>query len=361
MPIRIAAKLSISFLFLIFLVACSKQAAPDADSSVRTITVMTFNVENLFDNNDDPGKNDRTYFVIEDKQSNEHRNACARIKVDRWRDECLHWDWSDEIVDRKLTVIANAILQVNDGQGADIIALQEVENLSILERLRTKYLVDAGYLPAILIEGQDIRGIDVALLSKLPLADEPILHEIVFDDEFASRVGDTRGILQADFVLPGGSILTGYAVHFPAPFHPTKMRETAYKRLNQLKEALPEGRAAFAGGDFNTTSSEDREKDMLGRLARPYWTVAHETGCGDCRGTQYYARDDSWSFLDMLLWSPAANRGENATWALRKDSVRIANESGRQRREDGRPARFSMPEGGGVSDHWPVVMTLELK
>ena len=60
---------------------------------------------------------------------------------------------------------------MNDGRGADIIALQEVENVAILERLRTEYLADSGYLPAILIEGQDIRGIDVAFLSRLPLAE----------------------------------------------------------------------------------------------------------------------------------------------------------------------------------------------
>ena len=266
---------------------------------------MTFNVENLFDNIPDAGKNDETYLALGNKQTDEHKSACATIPVDRWRDQCLNWDWSDAIVERKLAAVAAAILQVNDGKGADIIALQEVENILILERLRTEYLGEANYLPAILLEGNDLRGIDVAFLSKLPLADAAVLHDIEFAAEFADRVADTRGILEATFTLPDGSLLTGFSVHFPAPFHPTAMRESAYRRLNELRAALPDGRMAFAGGDFNTTSREDGEENMLERFARPYWSVVHELGCSGCKGTQYYAPDDSWSFLDMILWSPA--------------------------------------------------------
>ncbi|MEQ8204857.1 MAG: endonuclease/exonuclease/phosphatase family protein, partial [Woeseia sp.] len=272
---------------------------------------------------------------------------------------CLHWDWSDELVERKLAVVAAAILQVNDGRGPDILALQEIENVRILERLRNEYLQDAGYLPAILIEGDDLRGIDVAFLSRLPLKNEPQLHPIAFAAEFASRVADTRGILQADFQLPDGSVLTGFAVHFPAPFHPTGMRISAYNTLNALRASLPASHAAFAAGDFNTTSSEDAREKLLDRYARPYWLVAHDLGCGaDCRGTSYYARDDSWSFLDMLLWSPA-NRGENATWGIRANSVRLANRASGQRHENGTPARFEPAGGPGVSDHWPLQITVE--
>jgi hypothetical protein len=46
---------------------------------------------------------------------------------------------------------------------------------------------------------------------------------------------------------------------------------------------------------------------------------------------------------------------------LRADSVRIANAAPGQRRPDGTPWRFEMPGGAGVSDHWPVVVTIESK
>ena len=351
------------FVLAVFIAACSPPAAESETPPVQshTATIMTFNVENLFDNKDDEGKDDKTFFALADKQTDEHKAACAEIAVERWRDQCLYWDWNDDIVEHKLRVIAKAILQVNDGRGADIIALQEVENIDIVERLRTEYLGDADYLPTVLLEGHDLRGIDVAFLTKLDLANEPVLHRIPFTGFEEKRVVDTRGILQADFILPDGSILTGFAVHFPATFHPTDMRDAAYDHLNQLKLELPAGRPAFAAGDFNTTSKEDREKNMLEKHVRPAWTVAHELGCGDCRGTHYYAPNDDWSFLDMILWSPGEASGAQATWNIRNNSPYVANRTPDQVREDGTPARFQLPEGTGVSDHWPLVMSIETK
>jgi endonuclease/exonuclease/phosphatase family metal-dependent hydrolase len=352
----------------VLIAAAACKAPPvtgEAEGAAGAVTIMTFNVENLFDARDDAGKDDRTYLPLAMKQTAEHKAACAAVEVPAWREQCLDWDWSEDILERKLAVLAEAILQVNDGQGPDILALQEVENLPILERLRTEYLSGSGYRPSILIEGYDNRGIDVAFLSKLELDARPKLHRIPFDRAEPARVADTRGILEASFVLPDGSLLTGYAVHFPAPFHPTEMRVSAYELLAKLLAGLPADRPAFAAGDFNTTSEEDRKQAMLDRFARPHWTVVHEQGCrdsrGDCRGSSYYARDDTWSFLDMILWAPAWDRGAHATWDLRENSVRIANAVPPQVRDDGTPARFTLPEAQGVSDHWPLHFTIEPK
>jgi endonuclease/exonuclease/phosphatase family metal-dependent hydrolase len=320
-------------------------------------TIMSLNVQNLFDNLDDPGKDDKAYLPIEAKQGADHIAACNEIPVEAWRNECLYLDWSDEAVALKLELIADTIRQVNGGRGADVIAIQEVENVGILERLRSEYLADLGYQPAVLVEGTDARGIDVAFLAKFPLAGEPVLH--AFDvPEFPDRAGDTRGVLQADFELPGGAILTGFAVHFPAPYHPTPMRIAAYEHLNALREALPDDRLAFAAGDFNTTSTEDSREGLLDRYVRPGWTVAHDLGCGDCRGTYYYAPDDNWSFLDMILFSPA--RGEKTTSRIRANSVAIANGLPAQVTPEGTPRRHDSGSRSGVSDHWPIVATIEV-
>ena len=228
-------KLGLPLFLSPLLAACAAELPHETtqseDLAITTVTVMTFNVENLFDNIDDPEKDDKAYLPLAAKQSAAHKRACNEIEVQRWRDECLNLDWNDDILDYKMTVIAATILQVNNGRGADIIALQEIENLAVLEQLRTGYLASAGYLPAILIEGTDARGIDVALLSRLPLAQPPRLHPLELRD-FPERERDTRGVLQADFQLPDGSILTGFSVHFPAPFHPTPMRVAAYQHLS---------------------------------------------------------------------------------------------------------------------------------
>ncbi|MEL7186179.1 MAG: endonuclease/exonuclease/phosphatase family protein [Pseudomonadota bacterium] len=335
----------------IILAACAAEPEAPAASSV---TVMTFNVENLFDNTDDPGKDDKAYLPIEAKQSEQHIAACNEIEVESWRNECLHLDWSDAAIARKLDLLAQTIRQV-DG-GPDVIAFQEVENESILNRLATEHLADLGYQPAILVEGTDTRGIDVALLSRFPQVGTPILHPLAIPD-YPDRAGDTRGVLQATFELPNGGKLTAFSVHFPAPFHPTPMRIAAYEHLNGLLAALPDDHHAFAAGDFNTTSSEDERERLLDRFARPHWTVAHDLGCGDCRGTYYYAPDNNWSFLDMILFAPS--RGAETTARIRGDSVRIANEFAAQVSAQATPLRHRGAGGTGVSDHWPMIAILD--
>jgi endonuclease/exonuclease/phosphatase family metal-dependent hydrolase len=321
----------------------------------QSVSIMTINFQNLFDNIDDPAKDDKAYLPISAKQSEAHIAACNEIPVESWRDECLNLDWSDAALEHKLSVLADTIKQVNNGRGADIIAVQEVENVSILERLRNEYLADSGYLPAILVEGTDARGIDSAFLSKLPLVEPAILHPLVLD-EFPERAGDTRGVLEATFALPDGSLLTGFAVHFPAPYHPTEMRVLAYEHLTALRDKLPPEHNVFAAGDFNTTSTEDEQKNMLAQYARPLWAVSNDA-CTDCPGTYYYARDKNWSFLDMILFSPASS--EKTTWQIRADSVQLANRNPSQVNENNTPNRYDPVARTGVSDHWPIVLTLE--
>ena len=328
-------------------------SAEDSGLDKTEISIMTFNVENLFDNTDDPGKTDETFLAVEDKQSAAHKQECGKITVQRWRNQCFFWDWNDAVLDKKLRVIAASIRQVGEGRGADIIALQEVENIGILERLRVDYLQGLDYQPAVLVEGRDRRGIDVAFLSRLPVTGVA-LHNIPFSNTGESRVLDTRGILEATFELPDGEKLVGFAVHFPAPYHPTSMREMAYQKLSRLKSALAAGQPAFAAGDFNTTSEEDENKNMLSRLVKPDWQVVHEN-CDGCKGTSYYPPKDDWSFLDMILWS----QGDSA-WRMNSDSVLIANKTSAQVTNKDTPARFELPEGTGVSDHWPLVFTITL-
>jgi endonuclease/exonuclease/phosphatase family metal-dependent hydrolase len=327
--------------------ACTETSPPSS------VTVMAFNVQNVFDNIDAPGKDDKAYLPIGEKQSEAHIAECNEIPVESWRDECLHLDWSDDAIDHKLNVVARAIQQVNNGRGPDIIALQEIENMSILERLRTAYLAESGYLPAILLEGTDNRGIDVAFLSRLPVLNSA-LHTFDLPAEFADRAGDTRGLLEATFELPDGSLLTGFSVHFPAPFHPTEMRVLAYEHLNKMSSQLPHEHNVFAAGDFNTASDEDKQHGMLDQFARPFWLVSNDA-CSGCPGTQFYAREDKWSFLDMVLFSPSAD-AERA-WTV--SSVEIANAFPAQVTADGTPNRYRSAERTGVSDHWPVLMTLE--
>lgn len=344
------------------LAACSNEPAGDSGSAeedafeAQLVSVMAFNVENLFDEFDDPGKNDSTYLPLAAKADPAHVDACNAIEVERWRNDCLYLDWNADAVDFKLEQLAATIRQYNDGFGPDVIAFQEVENARILNRLSHEHLGDAGYGDAILIEGSDLRGIDVAFLSRLPVVAGPTLHPLDMS-EFPDRAGDTRGVLEATFELPDGGRLTGFSVHFPAPFHPIEMRWIAYEHLNALRERVPGDHQVFAAGDFNTPKREMEGTTIMDEMVRPYWTVAHEIGCDGCKGTNYWARGDTWSFLDMILYSPAESG--TSEWRLVPGSVEVLDGYADQLRADGTPKRFDLERREGVSDHLPILMTLE--
>ena len=133
------------------------------------------------------------------------------------------------------------------------------------------------------------------------------------------------------------------------------MRAQAYQFLNELRAGLPPGRFAFAAGDFNTIGSEDLEHEVLDRLVRPQWIVAHDE-CTGCKGSYYYSPNDDWSFLDMILWS----RNPEPTWQPRAGSVSLVNATPDQVSAYGTPAGFELGSTNGSSDHWPLAVTIEL-
>ena len=350
------AALVIFWLTTVGLFSCTTTGEPTAPAS-RSVTIMTFNVENLFDSSHDEGKNDYTYLPLAEKSTEQHQAQCAAVEVSRWRDECLNLDWSEQVLVRKLNAVAASILANGDnGRGPDIVVLQEVENRAVLERLRRDHLAPAGYGPAIHIEGSDARGIDVAFLSRLPVRGKPVQHATRFTDIDKKTEKDTRGILEATFVLPDGALLTGYAVHFPAPFHPAALRVQSYVSLASLLHNLPANRPAFAAGDFNTIAAE---RWILDQHTARDWTIAHLAGCNECRGTHYYARNDDWSFLDMILVNPVLTNGATNGWALEKSATRVANAWPQQSTSSGTPQRFNGATGQGVSDHWPLKIRLQ--
>ena len=97
----------IGFSVLAMLGGCATATPPGAD-----LSIMTFNVQNLFDTIDDSGKDDKAYLPIEAKQSRAHVEACRAIEVQSWRSECLELDWDEALLAQKLAAIADAIRQV---------------------------------------------------------------------------------------------------------------------------------------------------------------------------------------------------------------------------------------------------------
>lgn len=316
----------------------------------ETLSVLTFNVENLFDTEDDPQKSDETFLPKHQKQNKKHKDLCEKIEVYKWKEDCLNLDWNKAILSQKMKRIGSIIKEANNGQGADIVFLQEVENLDVLELLNKKELSKLSY-KSVLIEGADQRGIDVALMTKLQVLETKLI-EIPFNN-LGKRKGDTRGLLNVRLKASNGTNLSVYSVHLPAPFHPTSLRKEALLFLNKLaSEDSKNGYLVVAAGDFNITHKEESEDKILEPYKRQ-WQISHIVGCRDCKGTTYYERDKTWSFLDQIWVYPLNNYG------LAPGSVKILNQEKAQiDPQTSGPNAFKVGDDGktseGVSDHWPL-------
>ena len=320
------------------------------------VSVMTFNVANLFDTKHDAGKDDWAFLPKAEKDQ-AVQAECAKIAVFPWRMECLNLDWSENVLEMKLHNVADAILSVNSGRGADILILQEVENIGVLNRLNDSYLQRAGYKTVILIEGNDDRGIDQAILSRLPLQGTAINTWIPLGDNAKSRKlpSRTRGLLQATLTLPDQTPLEVFAVHFPSgDTHNLRVQAIAF--LNKKKAELPKDRLSIVGGDFNVNSLEDSTNDVYGSLLAP-WMITHKIGCKGCLGTEYYKTKREWSFLDAIGFSEDLNLAKNTGWYVDTASIQIPTYSPLQTTPDGFPNKFA--NGSGCSDHFPMFAILK--
>ena len=313
--------------------------------SDSSFSVMTLNVNNLFDELDDPKKDDKAYLPIELKQTNKHINSCNRVPVNSWKNECLYLDWDTETKDAKLKNLARDIL-LYDETGPDILALQEVENINILEQLY-RLLEPYGYIDLELLESKDYRGIDTAIISKFEIIDSK-LHYIKFSGEFEDK--DTRPILDSTILIKDKKIKV-YNVHFPAGYHDVSMRIDS---LNKLKKLLQTHKMpTVALGDFNVNTEEDSEL-FIYNDQEDLWDVAHLIGCADCKGTYYYSYGKSWSFLDTIFVSKQRNISYDT------DSIRLHITEHNAYKDSGKPIRFNAKSKTGVSDHLPMVARIKI-
>jgi endonuclease/exonuclease/phosphatase family metal-dependent hydrolase len=207
-------------------------APPDADGALAPFTVQppptfsfdgvrvaTFNAEFLFDGEGDEGEASFAW-KGDPAKARAHRDKVARV------------------------------IRMLD---ADVVMLQEVENLSVLQMMIDESLQDLGY-SAYLVDGADrFTGQDVGLLSKLPV------DEVGRTDERV-RVGDGERMYGVSKNVWARMDLAGLpttliGVHFLArPDDPDRIdrREAQAEVIRQLVEqeqAL--GRAVVVLGDFN--------------------------------------------------------------------------------------------------------------
>lgn len=323
------------------------------------ISVMAYNVANLFDTKHDINKDDWTYLPLAEKNKTVQAE-CSKITVWPWKMECLKLDWTDAVLKVKMEHVADSILSINGGRGPDVLMLEEVENIGVLDQLNDNYLQAAGYKTVILIEGNDDRGIDQAILSRLPLNGTAVNNWIPLgaDPRARKTPSRTRGLLQANLTLPDGTLLTVFTVHFPSGGEAHVQRVQAIDFLNKKRAELPKDRLVVVGGDFNINSDEDAKNAVYEKNLEP-WMISHRIGCAGCQGTEYYKTADEWSFLDALGFSKNLDATKAKTgWVVDTASIQIPTYGQYQVGIDGRPANFDPIKKTGCSDHFPIFAIL---
>jgi endonuclease/exonuclease/phosphatase family metal-dependent hydrolase len=335
------------FILAILLLAGYKNNA----QSPKKVCIAFYNTENLFDTLNDPLKSDDD-FTPGGKQQ-----------------------WSSVRFCTKLDNLAKVIGSMNDSVGPDMLGLCEVENANALDALvKSPLLKKYGYT-YILDEGPDERGIDVAFLYK-PGSGKKITHSSYVIDTTGLKGDHTRNILLVNATLKNGSMLHILVNHWPSRREGQEASE--FKRMYVARIArsicdsimkAEKNAAILLVGDYNDMPDN---MSIMGILAaRTDSAALKDTDLYDLmyplmkKGLGSYKYRGEWNMLDQMIVSKSIFdcRGKacyvKGSATIYKKDWMIETDP----RYAGSPLRtFAGTKYlGGYSDHFPVLMYLELK
>lgn len=342
----------------------------------KSVEIMSYNVENLFDAKHDEGKNDWSFLP---KDAPGKKEACAKEKSKYRRNECYDADWTDDKVEMKLDQIKDVITKERKTL-PDFLGLIEVENGEVVGRLAKKL----GYENVEITTSPDFRGVDVALLYKTSANIKKISRaEHLVPVEYPSR-----NILEVEFAIDGHP-LTIFVNHWPSLANPDSWRIKAAEVLaNRTKEILAKNpkMAILAMGDFNTIDSNDPHpfktvlfKDNLFTDAvvafKEDKTISDEAKKKLPEGSYYFPPKDQWNYLDHIFYTSELKDGSAGlkldlpsfevylpTFALKELSRKAGSDDEKSRVIKMVPNRFNTEAKTrsemGFSDHFAVVVKL---
>ena len=316
--------IGLSFIFFHISIAESQQ-----------LTFVELNCENLFDYQDDEGKDDSEYLP----EATRH--------------------WTKKRYWQKLNNISQSLLSCSEEGIPDLIALCEVENDSVLHGLTKRSLLrNAGY-EYIMTSSPDLRGIDVALLYS-PFSFKPVKSCFLRVDPI-SGMRPTRDILYVSGQVISGDTLHVFVVHFPSRFggerYSRPFRKVVADRLclslDSIQRLNPDARILIAG-DFNDPHDSPALKQIYSHNIQNLTKDAR--GLNGVKGTYRYQGE--WGSIDHILSSRALyNKVDTAfvhspLFLLEEEKLYGVY----------RPRRtyIGMRHQSGFSDHLPLVVRLNL-
>jgi hypothetical protein len=319
-----------------------------ANAQYRAANIAFYNLENLFDYEDDPKINDQDYLPT-------GRN-----------------EWTKERYQEKLMNMAEVIYQLGDQEGGTkwngptFLGVCEIENRRVLEDLiATPRLKDKNY-GIIQYDSPDKRGIDVAFFYKKDY------FKVLGSKVFSLINPDEPDRTTRDQLLVSGiyddDTLHFIVNHWPSRAAASPARENAANLCRSIVDSLlsinPKAKI-FIMGDFNDTPVDKSinylvhksvkkkpETDDVIVLFNPFAEL-HKKGYGTI------AHADTWSVFDMIIISPGvvegSNNGYKYKFADRWDRPWLHQQTGKYK---GYPLRTHAGGVylGGYSDHLPVYM-----
>jgi len=256
---------------------------------------------------------------------------------------------------------------------ADMLCLQEVDNKQALESFHDRYIrrvARAEYPYRLLIEGNDPRGIDVAVLSRFPIVSAATHQHVEADVNYAGGVRRER-VFKRDClevnISKEGRTLPIFVCHFKsmsggrAETRPNREAEAkAVRAIVEERFGDPAAHDWLIAGDLNDYTETDGAPDDghgLGALLGDGFSVDLVKRIADPedRWTHFYSEEGSYHQLDYLLASPSlAQKNPGAIpRALRQGQPFRAD---RYRGERWPRLGYDRPK---ASDHCPVVIDLE--
>jgi len=312
----------------------------------KEYTVLSYNIENLFDTINDPKIPDEEFLPDSEK------------------------NWTNERYQKKLDDLAKVISEVNPLETPEIIGLVEVENQSVLEDLiRTNALKDHQYA-IIHEESPDYRGIDVAMIYRKDAFTE-IMHEtlpVIFSEDTAFK---TRDILHVVGKIRNKTVHI-FVNHWPSRIGGDEKTEpkrilaasVLKKRLDLLLTLDPNAHIIIMG-DMNDEPANNSLKETLGaELPNSGAQLVNLMMPDDVAGLGTYFYSGNWNMLDNLIVSKEMINGKQ---------MRIENQKGNiysspwmiytNKNGDKTPNRSYVGNKyvGGVSDHFPVYFKMIVK
>ncbi len=321
-----------------------------AQKKDQVLTLMFYNVENLFDTENHPEKQDGEFTPESEKA------------------------WDMEKYQKKLDDIASVIKAVNKAELPEIVGLCEVENLKVLQDLIQTRDLKRGNYGIVHHESPDTRGIDCALLYNMEefrvISSEAIPVTFPFDSALT-----TRDILYVEGKTGDNETLHFFVNHWSSRWGGQKESEpkrlycavTLRKAVDLLMNREPEAKIIIMG-DFNDEPTNRSVYEMLlannkrkNTRERELYNLMYDAH--NIRNEGSYNFRGNWNMLDQIIVSRSVltdRKGLHAGYEdgrILKAEFMLYHDENKQQYVPGRTYGGS-EYYGGISDHLPVYVSL---